>query len=208
MPRRPPCCCCSGLVRRTFQAKPAEPLESIVAAADEARSSLQDLADETKKDDGKELRKLVQQLVDKIDELKQPGVDVKEALAKLSEMQTSIAAQQALFNVGLVDAQMTSLGEAMASTQALESAGKALQQQKYDKAAEALEQAEPKFERKEAKNLKENLKKAALAQGEAGLGELSETTGEMADSLDDAQAFQDSGGSSQNWLVRMAGENS
>ena len=58
--------------------------------------------------------------------MKQPGVDVREALAKLSEMQSAIAAQQALYNVGLVDAQMKSLGEAMASTQALESAGNAL----------------------------------------------------------------------------------
>ncbi len=121
--------------------------------------------------------------------MKQPGVDVKEALAKLSEMQASIAAQQALYNVGMVDAQMTSLGEAMASTQALESAGKALQQQKYDKAAEALEHAEAKFERKEAKNLKEKLKKAAEAQGEAGLGELSETTSELSETLDDSQSF-------------------
>jgi len=138
------------------------------------------------------LRELVQQLAQKIDEMKQPGVDVKEALAKLSEMQASIATQQALYNVGMVDAQMTSLGGAMASTQSLESAGQSLQQQKYDKAAAALEQAEAKFERKEAKNLKEKLKKAALAQGEAGLGELSETTAEMADTLDEGQAFRDS----------------
>lgn len=171
---------------------PTEPIEAVVAAADDARSGLEELAELTKKQDNKELRELVQQLAQKIDEMKQPGVDVKEALAKLSEMQASIATQQALYNVGMVDAQMTSLGGAMASTQSLESAGQSLQQQKYDKAAAALEQAEAKFERKEAKNLKEKLKKAALAQGEAGLGELSETTAEMADTLDEGQAFRDS----------------
>jgi hypothetical protein len=171
------------------QAKPAEPLESVVAAAEDAQSGLENLAEESRKQDNKELRSLIEQFAQKLDEMKQPGVDVKEALAKLSEMQSSIAAQQALYNVGLVDAQMSSLGEAMASTQALESAGQALQQQKYEKAADALEQAEAKFERKEAKNLKEKLKKAATAQGEAGLGELSETTAEMADTLDDGQAF-------------------
>jgi len=174
------------------QANPTEPIEAVVAAAEDARSGLEDLAELTKKQDNKELRELVQKLTQKIDEMKQPGVDVKEALAKLSEMQASIATQQALYNVGMVDAQMTSLGEAMASTQSLESAGQSLQQQKYDKAADALEQAEAKFERKEAKNLREKLKKAALAQGEAGLGELSETTAEMADSLDDGEAFRDS----------------
>jgi hypothetical protein len=174
------------------QANPAEPIESIVAAADDAKASLEELEEQAKRQDNKELKDLVQQLTHKIEEMKQPGVDVKEALAKLSEMQSTIAVQQALYNVGAVDAQMSSLGEAMASTQSLESAGQSLQQQKYEKAAAALEQAEPKFERKEAKNLKEKLKNAAAAQGEAGMGELSETTQEMADSLDDANAFQDS----------------
>ena len=56
--------------------------------------------------------RLVKQIRDKIEEMKQPGVDVREALAKLSEMQSAIAAQQALYNVGLVDSQMKSLGEA------------------------------------------------------------------------------------------------
>ncbi len=175
-----------------IEAGPPEPLEEVVAAAGDARASLEELAEEAKKPESRELHSLVQKLVEKIEEMKQPGVDVKEALAKLSEMQASIAAQQAMYNVGMVDAQMNALGEAMASTQALESAGQALQQQKFEKAADALEQADPKFDRKEAKNLKEKLKKAALAQGDAGLGELSETTAEMADSLENAAAFQDS----------------
>jgi hypothetical protein len=174
------------------QAGPPEPIEAVVAAAEDAQAGLEDLEELAKKHEDKELQKLVQQLNQKLEEMKQPGVDVKEAFAKLSEMQASIAAQQALYNVGLVDAQMNSLGEAMASTQALESAGQALQQQKYEKAAQALEKAEPKFERKEAKNLKEKLKQAAQAMGEAGLGELSETTAEMSDSLEDSQAFGDS----------------
>jgi hypothetical protein len=173
------------------QAGPAEPIEAVVSAAEDAQAGLEDLEEFARKHEDKELLKLVRQLDQKLEEMKQPGVDVKEAFAKLSEMQASIAAQQALYNVGLVDAQMSSLGEAMALTQALESAGQALQQQKYEKAAGALEQAEPRFERKEAKNLKEKLKQAAHAQGEAGLGELSETTAELSDSLEDGQAFSE-----------------
>ena len=60
----------------------------------------------------------------------------------------------------------------MASTQSLDGAGQALQQGKYDKAAEQLEKAEPKFDRKEAKTLKEKLAQAAKAMEEAGLAEL------------------------------------
>ena len=150
------------------------PLEQVVAAAEDARASLEDLEEPAKED--KDLEKLVKQLIEKIEEMKQPGVDVKEALAKLSEMQAAIAGQQALYNVGLVDAQMRTLGEAMASTQALESAGHALQQDKFEKAAEELEKAEPKFDRKEAKALEEQLKKTAQAMGPRapGLGEMSE----------------------------------
>ena len=139
-----------------------------------------------KKENDPKLKELVQKLNETIQEMKQPGVDTKEALAKLSEMQAAITAQQAQFNVGLVDAQMQALGEAMASTQALEGAGQALQQGKYDKAAEQLEKAEPKFDRKEAKTLKEKLAKAAKAMEEAGLAELSTATTELSESLEDA----------------------
>jgi hypothetical protein len=75
----------------TVQANPTEPLESVVVAAEDARSGLEDLAEAAKKEDNKELRDSVQLFTTKIDEMKQPGVDVKEALAKLSEMQASIA---------------------------------------------------------------------------------------------------------------------
>jgi hypothetical protein len=122
--------------------------------------------------------------------MKLPGVDTKEALAKLSEMQAAITAQQAEFNVGLVDAQMQALGEAMASTQALEGAGQALQQGKYDKAAQELEKAEPRFDRKEAKTLKEKLAQAAKAMEDAGLSDMSTATTELMESLDDEATAQ------------------
>lgn len=178
--------------RPSAVAKPAAPLDAVVAAADDARASLEALEEVAKTEKDKTLQALVKQLHEKIEEMKKPGVDVREALAKLSEMQSSIAAQQALYNVGLVDAQMKTLGDAMAATQALESAGNALQQEKYTKAAEELDHADPKFDRKEAKALKENLKKASSAMGASGLGELSESTDELAESLDDAKAGADS----------------
>jgi len=167
------------------QAKPAEPLAAILAAADDAEETLEDIQEVARKENDPKLKELVQKLADTIEQMKMPGVDTKEALAKLSEMQAAITAQQAQFNVGLVDAQMQALGEAMASTQALEGAGQALQQGKYDKAAEQLDKAEPKFDRKETKTLKEKLAQAAKAMEEAGLTDLSTATTELADSLDD-----------------------
>jgi hypothetical protein len=174
----------------TVQAKPAEPLEVVLAAADLAEESLEDLQEAAQKENDPKLKELVQKLTETIQDMKLPGVDTKEALAKLSEMQAAIAAQQAQFNVGLVDAQMQALGEAMASTQALEGAGQALQQGKYDKAAEQLEKVEPKFDRKETKTLKEKLAQAAKAMEDAGLSDLSTATTELLDSLDDEASAQ------------------
>jgi hypothetical protein len=168
-----------------LQARTPEPLEMVLAAAEQAEDSLAELEETAKKEDDPKLKELAQELSETIREMKLPGVDTKEALAKLSEMQAAIAAQQAQYNVGLVDAQMQALGEAMASTQALEGAGQALQQGKYDKAAQELEKAEPKFDRKEAKALKEKLAQAARSMQEAGLTDMSTTTTELAESLDD-----------------------
>jgi hypothetical protein len=176
--------------RQNLQAGPAGPLDEVLAAADDAKDSLDELEKIAKNENDKELEKLVKQLDQKIEEMREPGVDVKEALAKLSEMQASIQAQQAQYNVGLVDAQMSALGEALASASAFEAAGNALQQQKYDKAASELEKAEPKLDRKESKALKEKLKKAAKDMKDAGLGELSEVTGELAESLDEESDCQ------------------
>jgi hypothetical protein len=166
-------------------ARPSEPLDSVIAAALEAEESLEDLQETATKENDPKLKELVQKLSETIEEMKLPGVDTKEALAKLSEMQAAITAQQAQFNVGLVDAQMQSLGEAMASTQALEGAGQALQDGKYEKATEQLEKAEPKFDRKEAKTLKDKLAKAAKMMQEAGLAELSTATTELSESIED-----------------------
>ncbi len=166
-------------------AQPSQPLDAVLSAALDAEESLEDLEEAAKKDNDPTLKELVQKLNETIQEMKLPGVDTKEALAKLSEMQAAITAQQAQFNVGVVDTQMLALGEAMASTQALEGAGKALQDGKYDKAAEQLEKAEPKFDRKEAKTLKDKLAQAAKAMQEAGLAELSTATTELSEAMED-----------------------
>ncbi|HZW32702.1 MAG TPA: hypothetical protein VFF52_18460 [Isosphaeraceae bacterium] len=172
------------------QAKTPEPLESVLDAADEAEEIVEDIQQAARKEKDPQLKELVQKLTETIEQMKQPGVDVKEALAKLSEMQAAIAAQQAEFNVGLVDTQMQALGEALASTQALDGAGQSLQLGKYDKAADQLEQADPKFDRKEAKTLKEKLARAAQQMEEAGLAELSTATTQLPESLDDEGTCQ------------------
>lgn len=127
----------------SVQAQPAQPLDAVLAAAQDAEESLEDLEEAARKENDPKLTELVQKLNETIEEMKLPGVDAKEALAKLSEMQAAITAQQAQYNVGLVDAQMDALGEALGSSQALDGAGQALKQGQYEKAADQLEMPTP-----------------------------------------------------------------
>ncbi len=174
----------------SVQAQPAQPLDAVLAAAQDAEESLEDLEQAARKENDPKLTELVQKLNETIEEMKLPGVDAKEALAKLSEMQAAITAQQAQYNVGLVDAQMDALGEALGSSQALDGAGQALKQGQYEKAADQLESADPKFDRKEARALKEKLAQVAKSMEDGSLTDLSAATTELAESLDDGAAAQ------------------
>ena len=167
---------------RIVQAGPAAPIPGIVAIAEQIEQDLEQFEELTKNEPNEELEKLLNELKAQVEELKQPGVDSREALAKLSEMQAALQAQQAQYNTAAVDAGLQSLGEAISLAQPMEAAGKALVEGKYDKAAQELEQIEdPPADRKEAKAVAEKLKKLAQELGDGGLGSLSEAAAEMAE---------------------------
>lgn len=166
------------------EAGPTPPLPQIVAEAERLQASLQDLEEAAREDDNKGLQKLVEQLRQKTEELKEPGVDEREALAKLSEMQAAVHAQQAQYNTALVDGQLQSLGAALSGATALEGAGKALQEAKLEKAAQELEKLEdPQLDRKQAKVVEEKLAQVAKEMGDVGLGQLSGAVSDFAESL-------------------------
>jgi hypothetical protein len=161
-----------------------QPMAEIVATAADIEEDLNQFEELAKREQNPELEKLVEMLREKVAEMKEPGVDLREALAKLSEMQSAIQAQQAQYNVELVDAQLESLGAGMSLSQALAEAGKSLVEGKFDQAAEELEKLEePPLERKEAKAVEEQMKKSAQQMGEVGLGDLADATSEMADGI-------------------------
>ena len=167
---------------KSAKAGPAAPIPSIVAEAEKTVERLKELDELAKSERDPELEKLVKELIDKAEEMKQPGVDLKEALAKLSEMQAKIAAQQAQYNVGLVDAQLQSLGAAMQAAEATDAAGQALQDGKFEQAVKELEKLEtPPLDKKEAKTLEEKLKQVAKQMGDVGLGQMSGAATEMAE---------------------------
>ena len=165
-------------------AGPSAPLPQVVAEAEKIQERLSELEEVARQEDNKDLKELVEKLKQKAEELLQPDVDEKEALAKLSEMQTAIQSQMAQFNTALVDGQLASLGAALTSATALEGAGKALQEAKLDKAAKELEKIEdPQLDRKQAKTVEEKLKQVAQAMGEVGLGQMSAAVSDLGDSV-------------------------
>ncbi len=174
------------LASRDVKAGPAERHPVIEATAEKVIADLKQLDELTRSERDPELEKLVDALLKKAEEMKEPGVDEREALAKLSEMQSAIAAQQAQYNVGLVDGQLQALGAAMSPASALEAAGNAMQDAKFDEAAEELEKLEaPELERKEAKAVEEKLKQVASTMGDVGLGQLSAAASELAEGVKD-----------------------
>jgi hypothetical protein len=165
-------------------AKAPEPNAKIVAEADRLQETLQDLEDAIKEDKDEQTEKLLEQLKAKVEELKQPGVDEKEALAKLSEMQTAIQAVQKEFNAAVIDGQMQSIGQALAAASALQGAGKALQEAKYDKALKELDKLnDQEMSLKEAKAVEDKLKQVAKESEAAGLGSLSAAVSDLAENL-------------------------
>jgi hypothetical protein len=170
------------------QAEPAAPLPEVLAEAEKIAEDLEQLNELAREERNPELEKLVHELQELLEDMVQPDTDIKEALAKLSEMQAAIAAQQAQYNVGLVDGQLQSLGQAMMTAQPMEGAGKALAEAKYDRAAKELEDIEPpEFDKKEAQAAAERMKQVADAMGEAGLGEISDAVCEMCDGMQPGQ---------------------
>jgi hypothetical protein len=172
------------IASKKAQAGLAPPRPEMLAVHDKLVEDLKQLDKMVEGERDEKLDALLKQLKQKVDELAKPGVDEKEALAKLSEMQAAIAAQQAQYNTGLVDGQLQSLGEAIAAADSLEAAGAALQEGKFDQAAKELEKLEnPELDPKEAKAVEEKLKQVAKAMGDAGLGLMGEAATELAEGI-------------------------
>jgi len=134
-------------------------------------------------------RELAEQLRAAAEEMAQPDVDIREAMAKLSEMQEMLAQRQAAFDLPLVDAQLSALGKAMSMTDALRAAGEALGQKDFVKAADELSQLESI---PSSTMTGEQLEAIAKKMAELGLSELGDATQQLANAMmgqsDDAGA--------------------
>jgi hypothetical protein len=177
-----------ALLTAPAAAEPPEPLPDIVAEADLLEEHAREMEAAAKELASPELKKLAEQLRQKVEELKQPGVDPREALAKLSELQAALAAQQKEFDVPLVNQQLKQLGQALDGPKAFEGTAKALQKEQFDKAAKEMTQAaKAKLNDKEAQATRDSLKQAAKQMKDKGLHKLSKATSQMSEGLLDDQ---------------------
>lgn len=181
--------------RSQVSAGPSTPLDAIVAEAEVVEEELKELLEELPEEHDPEVDELVKELLAKAAEMKEPGVDVREALAKLSEMQSALQAVAAELNVAATDEQMKAIGEALQSAEALQEAGQALQEGQYDKASEALAKLDsPKLDRKESRAVADKLKKASEDAAQKGMKNLSEAAKEAAEGLDKDNPTQSKSG--------------
>ncbi len=170
----------------TTVAKLASPLDNVVATAEYLDATmlaeLEQMKEKTTHEP--ELETLVSDLQELLAEMKEPGVDEREALATLSEMQAAVAGAQSEFNMDLVDANMRAMGEALAPAAAMQAAADALQEGRYDKAADQIEKTDPAaLTKREAETVAGALQKLSREMADDGLKQLSEATSEYGEGL-------------------------
>lgn len=138
-----------------------------------------------------ELKELQKELEEMVAEMKSPQIDQREALAKLSEMQQSLAAALEKFDLHKTDAQLQEFAAALEPAESMQAVAEALKAGEYDKAAEELEKVDAeKLGRKERDAVSANLKKFRKDLGEANEGQLSEGAKEMQEGLENENPSQ------------------
>jgi hypothetical protein len=86
-----------------------------------------------------ELTRLAAEMKKKAEEMRQPGVNVCEAMARISEMQQALAQVKAELKTPLIDGELKDLGSTLREAPPTEQPGKALEDAQLDQAARLLE---------------------------------------------------------------------
>ena len=172
----------------------ATPMESVVAApvinnvlvaqASKAEAALEELKEFNQEDIDPELEKMIKELSEKIAELKKPGLDPKEALAKFSEMEAALKQKQEQLDISSTEQTLREIGQAIALAKPMEAAGNDLANGKFDKASAELENMEmPELDRKTEAAIKEKLDKLGDNDGGNGAKKLGEAIKKLSEGM-------------------------
>ncbi len=172
------------------QAAAVGPNEGLLVLAEELDADLDELDKAAQERKDEELQELVAELRERIETLREDDVDLRDALATLSEIQSALG-QHAQYDEALVDSQLDNLAGAMASADALQPAAQKLEAGDYDAAAEELQKLE-KIEpgRRGEKAAAERMQQAAKAMTDKGLGAMGGSVSDMADGLSGGNSGQ------------------
>lgn len=156
----------------------------VAAQAIRVELSLEELRKFNEEQADPEVEKLLKELAQKIEELKLPGLDPKEALAKLSEMEAALRDNQERMNDPSTAAELQSVGEALSLAEPFEAAGQAMSQGEMEKAAEELAKLElPEIDRQTERAMTEKLDQAQQNSGDGQKKQLQEAIGQVSAGL-------------------------
>ncbi len=167
----------------------------VAAQATRAESELDELKEFARNQPDPEVEKLVRELSEKIEQLKQPGLDPREALAKLSEMEASLQQMQQKLSEAGAEAALQEIGNALSLADAMAAAGQAMSRGDMEKAERALSELDlPQLDRKTEKAITEKLEQVQQNSGAAAAGKsLKDAVSQISQSLSkgDRSQFRD-----------------
>ncbi len=174
-----------------FLSAPREELNAAVVRndvvahqADRFAEGLEELEEFNEEIADPEIEELLKELAEKIDELKEPRVDPKGALAQLSEMEAVLQAKQEQLADPSTEAALTEIGEALSLAEPFQAAGQAMSQGDMEKAAEELAKLEmPELDRQTERAVSEKLDQAQQNSAQGSQRKLREATGKVSAGL-------------------------
>jgi hypothetical protein len=171
------------------------PNDVVLAQAARVDASMEELHQLKEEQVDPELEKLLKEMAAKIEELKLPEMEPKEALAKLSEMEASMQEMQKQLNDPQTESDLQEIGHALALSESMAAAGQAMSKGEMDKAAEELAKLEmPELDRKTEKAVTEKLNQLQQnASDGAKRQQLKEALGQVSQGLSqgDKSKFKD-----------------
>ena len=166
---------------------------AVRSSAAQAEDGLEELRTFQKEQQDPELEELLKELAEQIEQLKQPGMEPKEALAQLSEMEAALQEmQQQITDPGL-EAQLQQVGETLSLSEAMAAAGQAMSKGNMDKAAEELAKMEmPDLDQKTEKAITEKLNELKQNSGDGGQKrkQLKDALGQVSQGLSEGDRSQ------------------
>lgn len=142
------------------------PSSAVTHSATQTELGLEELRAVQKETQDPELEKLLQEMAKQIEELKRTDMDPKEALAKLSEMETALEQMQAKVTDPSLDAALQQVGDALSLSESMAAAGEAMAKGQMEKAVEQLAKlAMPNLDRKTEKAVTDKLNELQKNEG-------------------------------------------